>query len=222
MFILPAHAHPFDFAPAYDLLPAAPAHPWLAPLRLPLTVLATVVLLALIRAVVSAHRRPSLPSPKQASASQQQPAQQQKDQRAKKTWLPIVLGWETLPPLAEKLPITLTPPPPPAMRGRHVYRGGRGVGFAPRRPEPALAARPQVECPRAWFSLSPLFPPSSTALPPSHSPLSALIAPPLFVILSPRLHAVILPMPSCRFLPPSLHCPYRPLPSRSTPIATRH
>ncbi|KAJ6471011.1 hypothetical protein C8R45DRAFT_422089 [Mycena sanguinolenta] len=41
-------------------------------------------------------------------------------------------SWETLPSvntLAESLPITLSGQPAPPMRGRHVYRGGRDVGF---------------------------------------------------------------------------------------------
>ncbi|KAJ7770320.1 hypothetical protein B0H14DRAFT_3509328 [Mycena olivaceomarginata] len=40
---------------------------------------------------------------------------------------------ETLPTsIAESLPVTLHPPPPPVMRGRHVYRGGRGIRDFPK------------------------------------------------------------------------------------------
>jgi hypothetical protein len=66
--------------------------------------------------------------------------------KPRRSWLPLALSWETL-PLTATLPITLSPPPP-AMRGRHVCRGGRGVGLT--RPEAArIRAVAPVECPPA-------------------------------------------------------------------------
>ncbi|KAJ7291575.1 hypothetical protein C8J57DRAFT_1705134 [Mycena rebaudengoi] len=51
-------------------------------------------------------------------------------------------------PPPHRLPITLSPPPPPAMRGRHVYRGGRGVGLIRLEAAHVRAVAP-VECPPA-------------------------------------------------------------------------
>ncbi|KAJ7209203.1 hypothetical protein GGX14DRAFT_453289, partial [Mycena pura] len=160
MFILPAAAHPgpFDLAPK-SFTGAAAWHPWLAPLRLPLLLLATLVVFALVRAILALRRPIPIPvavveklgkapvaiaEPK-ADAGAESEAQAPGSKRT----LFGFLKWETLPPisLAEALPITLNPPPPPPMRGGHVYRGGRGVGFV-RRPEPALSTRPPVEVPR--------------------------------------------------------------------------
>jgi hypothetical protein len=148
MFILPAHAHPFD-AVAF---PAADWHWLFAPLRLPLTLVATLLVFLVVRAVLLS--RVSLTSQKgvpvalveKAEAAKPKPAPASKQS----SWFGVKLSWETLPSvnaIAEALPISLNPPPPPAMRGRHVYRGGRGVGFNVRRPEAALAVRPRIEAP---------------------------------------------------------------------------
>ncbi|KAJ7059207.1 hypothetical protein C8F01DRAFT_1085044 [Mycena amicta] len=58
-------------------------------------------------------------------------------------------------PAAEAPPITLHPVSPPAMRGRYVYRGGRGVGFV-RRPEPVLSAV-GVDAPGEFYQLLAIY-----------------------------------------------------------------
>ncbi|KAJ7862340.1 hypothetical protein B0H14DRAFT_3444717 [Mycena olivaceomarginata] len=91
-------------------------------LHLPLTLAAALLVFLLVRAVLAkpAANADLEKSSKPSSSS---------------SWFSLNLGlgfisWETLPTtIAESLPITLHPPPAPAMRGRHVYRGGRGVGF---------------------------------------------------------------------------------------------
>ncbi|KAJ7842581.1 hypothetical protein B0H13DRAFT_2098582 [Mycena leptocephala] len=134
MFILPAHASPA----AFPALSVGAAQTWHAqhPLRLPLALLAALL-----------ASSPSAPSSPRSAPCKAKPAPE-----TKRTWLGGVFSFQTLPTLTLELPtlpITLSPPPPPAMRGRHVYRGGRGVGFAnPRRPEAALSARTMsVEAP---------------------------------------------------------------------------
>ncbi|KAJ7833059.1 hypothetical protein B0H13DRAFT_2111522 [Mycena leptocephala] len=152
MFILPAHASPA----AFPALSVGAAQTWHAqhPLRLPLALLAALLALLTLRAFFASVR--ALRSPKglavSASVSASASEKAKPAPETKRTWLGGVFSFQTLPTLTLELPtlpITLSPPPPPAMRGRHVYRGGRGVGFAnPRRPEQALSARTMsVEAP---------------------------------------------------------------------------
>ncbi|KAJ6513723.1 hypothetical protein C8R47DRAFT_618039 [Mycena vitilis] len=150
MFILPAHAHPFDLVAPAALVAAHP-HSWPSCTRLALACLATLALLLLVRAVLRAFVLPKVSPPSSASlpASEKTPVSPtsptsptSSPAHKKRTWLGL-FRWETLPlPPAPDLtiPIALTAVPSPAMRGRHVYRGGRGVGFAPR-------ARANIEAP---------------------------------------------------------------------------
>jgi len=169
MFILPAHAHPFDNV-AFHGTASSYWQTWhwlLAPLRLPLTLAATLLVFLLVRAVLSSSSRLRLgadkgvpvalaaSAPQKAGDAEKTAPSQPPSPPASKSWFGVKLSWETLPPLplvntlAEALPISLHPPPAPPMRGRHVYRGGRGVGFntGVRRPETALAVRPVIEAP---------------------------------------------------------------------------
>ncbi|KAJ6587956.1 hypothetical protein B0H19DRAFT_1097561 [Mycena capillaripes] len=165
MFILPAHAQPFDLAPQSLSLTGQKLHTWawlLSPLRLPLTLAATLTVFLLVRAVLARGRSTKATSLPAALAADKAPVADKSapaDKPAPKSWLGGLLSWETLPPLSlsasfdvlPAIPIALSGPgsvtgPPPAMRGRHVYRGGRGVGFV-RRPEAALSARPRIEAP---------------------------------------------------------------------------
>ncbi|KAF7295749.1 hypothetical protein HMN09_01117200 [Mycena chlorophos] len=180
MFILPARvaAHPLaDFNPQSSLNSstwvALGARSLIAALLVLALVRGLFALASLLRGRPKALAI-SVESEKQGSTHSTQPhaAPAQKHQstagdaaipakpRARARWWNGLLGfslhWETLDiprprmTLAEALPITLHPPPAPAMRGRYVYRGGRGVGFArPSRPEAALAARHVVEAPPA-------------------------------------------------------------------------
>ncbi|KAJ7059187.1 hypothetical protein C8F01DRAFT_1301587 [Mycena amicta] len=128
------------------------------------------------------------------------------------------LKWETLPPisLAEALPITLHPPPPPALRGRYVYRGGRGVGFV-RRPEPGLAAvGVEASVPVVYESQRPA---SMAKLIMSRHVRRLLASSPLILHSLPRLFASIA-APPYRVLFPSL---YRPsIPSAITQSPSGH
>ncbi|KAJ7059199.1 hypothetical protein C8F01DRAFT_274863 [Mycena amicta] len=152
MFILPASAAAY---PLTDLASKSSISSWTwLGVR---SLFAALFLLAVVRALLAfavlVRRRPKVAAVDVPAEKEKQPeetskqskqAQAQEDQARARWWnglLAFGLKWETLPPisLAEALPITLHPPPPPAMRGRYVYRGGRGVGFV-RRPEPGLAA----------------------------------------------------------------------------------
>ncbi|KAJ7099795.1 hypothetical protein C8R44DRAFT_810339, partial [Mycena epipterygia] len=140
MFILPAQS-PSPLA----LSAATPAvHPWLAPLAL----LASLLLLALARAVLLRTRAP-LALPLAVAEKQRLPVAGKAltTPLALIAWLlPLRLSWETLPsdlppmaPLKDEktAPIEAKAPAPP--RGR--------VAAAVSRPEPARAARPRVEAP---------------------------------------------------------------------------
>ncbi|KAF7305594.1 hypothetical protein HMN09_00812600 [Mycena chlorophos] len=179
MFILPARvaAHPLaDFNPQSSLTPRT----WVV--LGACSLIAALLVLALVRGLFAVaslirrrHKAPavSVESEKQG-VTQSTPAEAaQKPQsadaalpaQARARWwnglFAFNLKWEAFdiprPPmtLAEALPITLHPPPAPAMRGRYVYRGGRGVGFVrPSRPEATLAARRAVETPSDALSES--------------------------------------------------------------------
>ncbi|KAF7327016.1 hypothetical protein MKEN_00276500 [Mycena kentingensis (nom. inval.)] len=165
MFILPGSAaavHPLaDFAPQSAL------RPWHT-VSSPVTALLTaVIFIALVRAVflfALVRLRPVGGKVQEQAQAQEKEAQaeavplspardtvQPEKARARARWYNGLFGfalkWETLPPisLADALPITLHPPPPPPIRGRYIYRGGRGVGFV-RRPEPAPVSH-KVEAP---------------------------------------------------------------------------
>ncbi|KAJ7059190.1 hypothetical protein C8F01DRAFT_274775 [Mycena amicta] len=214
MFILPASAAAY---PLTDLASKSSISSWTwLGLR---SLFAALFLLAVVRALLAfavlVRRRPKVaavdvPAEKEKQpeeTSKQQPQAQVVTQDKARWWnglLAFGLKWETLPPisLAEALPITLHPPPPPAMRGRYVYRGGRGVGFV-RRPEPGLAAVgveasvPVYESQRpasmAKLIMSrhtyrrpapPSPPPSSSSTTPQRAP-SKISAPPLVPSRSP-------------------------------------
>ncbi|KAJ7654083.1 hypothetical protein DFH06DRAFT_521433 [Mycena polygramma] len=158
MFILPAHAHPFDLVAPAALSHGPHSWAWASSVRLTLAVLATLTLLLVVRSVLRAFVLPKVLS--SASASSALPASEKTvpasptdkhdatPAQAKRTsWLGL-FSWETLPlpvPAVSAsdltIPIALNAVPPPAMRGRHVYRGGRGVGFATPR------ARANIEAP---------------------------------------------------------------------------
>jgi hypothetical protein len=137
MFILPVHGHPSLPFPA--AFPNGLALSWL---HLPLTLAAALLVFLLVRGVLSSFSR-RLRAPKGGIAvPAEKPAPNADLEKSSKpstssssSWFSLNLGlgfisWETLPTtIAESLPVTLHPPPPPVMRGRHVYRGGRGVGF---------------------------------------------------------------------------------------------
>ncbi|KAJ6471005.1 hypothetical protein C8R45DRAFT_1218214 [Mycena sanguinolenta] len=136
MFIFPAHGHPFD--PHSSSFPFSQC---LSPLRLALTLLA--ILLKAVAVVVETQS--AAPS----------------NELKRSSWLTVTLSLETLPSintLAESLPITLSGPPAPPMRGRCVYRGARGVRFdvSTWRPEAALAAKPRVDAPPIYESETPV------------------------------------------------------------------
>ncbi|CAK5274487.1 unnamed protein product [Mycena citricolor] len=150
MFILPAQALPFvDIS-----LPTSASTTWrvgglsfsLSYTRLLLILLTNIVFVSLVRsAILSRKRTPIavaviekaeqavvLPEAKRAGSApvnigDSVPASPRKWSRL------FSFKSMAMPTLAEALPITLNPPPPPVMRGGHVYRGGRGVGFASRR-----------------------------------------------------------------------------------------
>jgi hypothetical protein len=139
MFILPVHGHPSLPFPA--AFPNGLALSWL---HLPLTLAAALLVFLLVRAVLSSFsRRLRLSAPKGGMAVPvEKPTSNADLERSSKpysssssSWFSLNLGlgfisWEPLQTtIAESLPVTLHPPPAPVMRGRHVYRGGRGVGF---------------------------------------------------------------------------------------------
>ncbi|KAJ7349851.1 hypothetical protein DFH08DRAFT_958799 [Mycena albidolilacea] len=139
MFILPVHAHPSLPFPA--AFPNGLALSWL---HLPLTLTAALLVFLLVRAALSSFsRRLRLSAPKGGIAVPvEKPASNADLEKSSKpsssSWFSLNLGlgfisWETLPTtIAESLPATLHPPPPPVMRGRHVYRGGRGIRDFPK------------------------------------------------------------------------------------------
>ncbi|KAJ7024036.1 hypothetical protein C8F04DRAFT_1132552, partial [Mycena alexandri] len=150
MFILPAHAAPFALSASASALGEGPHRAWWT---LPLTLLATLVLLALVRAVTVLYprRAPALPVAVLEKAALAQPATRPKS----RTWLRLPAF------ISAAAPSTSTPasdaslptaaaacapsPPaqtPPAGRGRPAARAG-----AVRRPEPALSVRARVEAP---------------------------------------------------------------------------
>ncbi|KAF7366987.1 hypothetical protein MSAN_00957500 [Mycena sanguinolenta] len=153
MFILPAHAHPFDAASSsFPFSWSAASNGLLAqwilsPLRLALTLLATLLVFMAVRRVLSA-RFGAKKAVVTVPVSEKQGAPPADSTTEKRSWRGLLPSLNVT-TLAEALPITLNGPPPPPMRGRHVYRGGRGVGFnvSTRRPEAALATRPRVEAP---------------------------------------------------------------------------
>ncbi|KAJ7737033.1 hypothetical protein B0H14DRAFT_3898458 [Mycena olivaceomarginata] len=128
MFILPVHAHPSLPFPA--AFPYGLALSWL---HLPLTLAAALLVFLLVRAVLSSFsRRLHLSAPKSGIAVPvEKPApnadleKSSKPSSSSNSWFSLNLGlgvisWETLPTtIAESLPVTLHPPPPPVMRGRH-------------------------------------------------------------------------------------------------------
>ncbi|KAJ7178267.1 hypothetical protein C8R46DRAFT_1329413 [Mycena filopes] len=140
MFILPAHAAPFHLTAA-----APAAATWWAPLRLPLALIASLVLLALVRAVlVASFRRFSSALPV-AVLEKGVPVKDTKSS----SWLPAYFSASTSTPSpsppppapASDAPARPTPAPstaalaPPASRGRPAARAG-----PVRRPEPTLSA----------------------------------------------------------------------------------
>ncbi|KAJ7135165.1 hypothetical protein C8R46DRAFT_1048095 [Mycena filopes] len=149
MFILPAHAAPFQLTAA-----APAAATWWAPLRLPLALIASLVLLALVRAVlVASFRRFSSALPV-AVLEKGVPVKDTKSS----SWLPAYFSASTSTPSpsppppapASDAPARPTPAPstaalaPPASRGRPAARAG-----PVRRPEPTLSAHHlSVEAPR--------------------------------------------------------------------------
>ncbi|KAJ6575697.1 hypothetical protein DFH09DRAFT_1311746 [Mycena vulgaris] len=127
-------------SPAHDVhppaaLPTAPARLRLSPGVTPtvaLTLLAAVLVLAVVRAAAAAHRRLALPL--SAKAIQVQAPEKSTPKTSPKpasSWLPLRLSWETLPP-----------PPASSASASPLPRAG-----PVRRPEPALASRPRVEAP---------------------------------------------------------------------------
>ncbi|KAK7042667.1 hypothetical protein R3P38DRAFT_2891660 [Favolaschia claudopus] len=157
MFILPAPVHAVA-------VPAVPRLPWSLSLGQTTTPASTLTLLALlsatlllsllirfvlVRSSLAARLRLKATSPVPVAEkivpgdSESEDAPKASEEKKSASWLAT---------LSYSLPIALdqraaTPPP---MRGRHVYRGGRGVGFVqpqPRRPEAALAMRQMVEAP---------------------------------------------------------------------------
>ncbi|KAJ6575674.1 hypothetical protein DFH09DRAFT_1311730 [Mycena vulgaris] len=114
MFILPAHA---------QVLPAAPARLRLFPAAsLALTLLAAVLVLAVVRAAAAARRHLALPlSAKAIQVQVQQKSRPETSAKPASSWLPLRLSWKTL------------PPPLAAFASSHV----------PRRPHPP----PRVEAP---------------------------------------------------------------------------
>jgi hypothetical protein len=117
MFILPAQALPTD-AVAF---PAADWHWLLAPLRLPLTLAATILVFLVVRNVLLARFIPALP--KGVPIALAEKAQTTSSWLGEKFSLPCVHA------VAEV---------PLAMRGRNANV---------RRPEAALAVRPRIEAP---------------------------------------------------------------------------
>ncbi|KAJ6453508.1 hypothetical protein C8R45DRAFT_1223110 [Mycena sanguinolenta] len=113
--------------------------------------------------------------------------------------------------LAESLPITLSGPPAPPMRGRHVYRGGRGVGFnvSTWRPETALATKPRVEAPlpaiyesETPVSMANMMMSRHAYRAPSSTPRRSPSAP---APSSPRVHAFRPPSPESESEPHAQH-----------------
>ncbi|KAJ6471002.1 hypothetical protein C8R45DRAFT_1015141 [Mycena sanguinolenta] len=157
MFILPVHAHPFDAASSsfpFSFTGVFSHWQWLlSPLRLALTLLATFIVFCAVRRLLTWRVRigakkavpVSVEKPLSSSPSSSEGGNESEKKRSWRGLLPSV----SVNTLAEALPITLSGPPAPPMRGRHVYRGGRGVGFnlSTRRPEAALATKPRVEAP---------------------------------------------------------------------------
>ncbi|KAJ6471015.1 hypothetical protein C8R45DRAFT_1218220 [Mycena sanguinolenta] len=128
----------------------------LSPLHLVLTLLATLLVFCAIRRSLTWRLRigakkampiavPVVEKPLSSSPSSLEGGNETEKTRSWRGLLPSV----SVNTLAEALPITLNGPPAPPMRGRHVYRGGRGAGFnvSTRRPEAALVTRPRVEAP---------------------------------------------------------------------------
>ncbi|KAJ7862334.1 hypothetical protein B0H14DRAFT_505387 [Mycena olivaceomarginata] len=146
--------------PPSPSLPPSPNGLVLSWLHLPLTLAAALLVFLLVRAVPSSlSRRLRLCAPKDGIAVPvEKPAANADLEKSSKpssssSWFSLNLGfisWETLPTtIAESLPITLHPPPAPAMRGRHVYRGGRGVGFFHPSTSNTQTQRTMVEAPHA-------------------------------------------------------------------------
>ncbi|KAF7329605.1 hypothetical protein MKEN_00223500 [Mycena kentingensis (nom. inval.)] len=149
MFILPAlAAHPLtDVAPQFPLRPCTSVSISALDIKLrvsPLTALLTALLASiLLRAVVvtalrrvrksafgtGKHRRS--PSVEDGAARDGVDPVADKPTPSKGQWYDGVFALDVLQPisLAEALPITLHPPPPPTIRGGRIWRGGRGVGF---------------------------------------------------------------------------------------------
>ncbi|KAJ6470996.1 hypothetical protein C8R45DRAFT_421895 [Mycena sanguinolenta] len=133
MFIFPVHGHPFD--PASSSFPFSQC---LSPLRLALTLLAILLVACAIRRLPTWRMRIGAKK-SVAVIVEKRSAAPSNDSEQK---LPSVST------LAESLPITLSGPSAPSMRGRHVYCGGRGVGVnVTWRPEAALATKPRIEAP---------------------------------------------------------------------------
>ncbi|CAK5262428.1 unnamed protein product [Mycena citricolor] len=131
MFILPAQALPFvDIS-----LPTSASTTWrvgglsfsLSYTRLLLILLTNIVFVSLVRSAILSRKRTPIAVTVIEKAEQAVVLPE-----AKRAGL-FSFKSMAMPTLAEALPITLNPPPPPVMRGGHVYRGGRGVGFASRR-----------------------------------------------------------------------------------------
>ncbi|KAJ7021184.1 hypothetical protein C8F04DRAFT_1141819 [Mycena alexandri] len=175
MFILPAHAAPFALSASASALGEGAHRAWWT---LPLTLLATLVLLALVRAVTVLYprRAPALPVAVLEKAALAQPATRPKS----RTWLrlPAFISAPapstTAPASDASLPTpaaACAPSPPaqtpPAGRGRPAARAG-----AVRRPEPALSVRARVEAP-CESPLASLLPTSFLPYPhphPAHPP----------------------------------------------------
>ncbi|KAF7311775.1 hypothetical protein MIND_00188000 [Mycena indigotica] len=161
MFILPAHGAAAALPQPLAHLAAHSAGPLLR--SWPAALVLALALVLLVRAAVAvatfalARFRPkavpSGPGAKEKQAQEAHPSPVPADANGHAQQGPAKGRWwnglfrlrASLPPLslAEALPITLHPPPPPVMRGRYVYRGGRGVGFSTRK-ETALAVETPV------------------------------------------------------------------------------
>ncbi|KAJ7107588.1 hypothetical protein C8R44DRAFT_804811 [Mycena epipterygia] len=137
MFILPAQSLVLSAA-----TPAA--YPWLAPLAL----LASVLLLALARAVLL-RPCPPLALPLAVAEKQRLPVRVKTTGLALLAWLlPLRLSWETLQlglPLMTQLKDEKTTPAPVEAKAPAPPRGR--ITAAVSRPEPARAARPRIEAP---------------------------------------------------------------------------
>ncbi|KAJ6470999.1 hypothetical protein C8R45DRAFT_421928 [Mycena sanguinolenta] len=214
MFILPVHAHTSSFSlpfswPQPQFNGVFPHWQWLLlPLRLGLTLLATLLVFVLVRRLLVSRFGVKKAAPIAVPAVEKPSPSSLEGGEKRSSWLPslnvnvnvnVNHGITTL---AESLPITLNGPPAPPIRGRHVYRGGRGVGFnvSTRRPEAALATKQRVEAPlpaiyepETPVSMAKMIMSRHTYRAPSpHAPRRSPAAP---APSSPRVHAFRPPSP---------------------------